>query len=217
MDEHGWLPSVLGAEGHLRKFAVKKGSHGGLGFKIATLIPHTRPQNWSKSPWKHHSKWLLWSLACPLCVLSQAAATTTSMRQVAQNSIYRTSIEHRHHSIMVHRTNSGLHCGGGASATPLKKASKSWKPGTSMRFHEISRFLKWLTSPNLIQIVSLILGFLATCGSCGVSIWSWTLDKRHIHRCWNSASASLTSDFRLRIFLEFCDDFGFRIWSPNSS
>ena len=102
------------------------------------------------------------------------------------------------------------------SYDPSKKASKSCKPGTSMRFHEISRFLKWLTSPNLIQIVSLILGFLATCGdtcgSCGVSIWSWPLDKRHIHRCWNSASPSWLRIFDFRFSLKFgitVSDFGF--------
>ena len=56
--------------------------------------------------------------------------------------------------------------------------SNPCKPGTFMRFKEISRFLKWL-SPNLIQIVSLIIGFLATCGdTCGVSIWSWSLERR---------------------------------------
>ena len=194
----------------------QNGSPGGLDFKIATLTHTPCPQNWSnKSPIE--TSFQVTSLKLGLSAschnLSQAAASTTSMRQVAQNQ---QSLKLRHHSIMVHRTNRGLHRGGATSATtPEKRHQKAANQELPWDFMRFLGFLKWL-SPNLIQIVSLILGFLATCGdTCGVSIWSWPLDKRHIHRCWNSASPSLTSDFRLRIFLEVCDDFGFRIWFPN--
>ena len=227
MDEHGWLPSSIfpsskvlptrklrRSAGHLRhiasldpkadlrKFAVQNGSPGGLGFKIATLTQPTYPAlkievnpHRNIIPSDFCEAWLV-----PLCVLSQAAATTTSVRQVAQNQ---QRLKLRHHSITVHRTNRGLHRGGAASATtPGKRHQKAANQELPWDFMRFCRFLNWLTSPNLIQIVSLILGFLATCGdTCGVSIWSWPLDKRQIHRCWNSASPSW-----LRIF-----DFGFSL------
>ena len=49
------------------------------------------------------------------------------MRQVAQNQqSLKLHLKHRHHSITVHRTNCGLHRGGGASATtPGKRHQKA--------------------------------------------------------------------------------------------
>ena len=96
MDEHGWLPSSilpsskflptrkLRSAGHLRHIASlkPKGTSGNSQSKRVTRRvrlqnsnpnPHTLPSNWNrKSPSKHHSKWLLWSLASPLCVTTWA-------------------------------------------------------------------------------------------------------------------------------------------------
>ena len=199
----------------------QNGSPGGLGFKNLQNInpnPHTPcPQNWnwnSKSPSKHHSKWLLWSLASPLCVTSWARQLQPQLQCFKWHKTSRVwniaitpswCTEPTVASTVVVQL----------QLRPLEeeKASKSCKPGTSMRFQEISRFLKWLTSPNLIQIVSLILGFLATCrDTCGVSIWSWPLDKRHIHRFWNSASPSwlwiFDFGFSLKFVMIVVSDFG---------
>ena len=98
----------------------------------SNLNPHTLPcpPNWSKSPSKHHSKWLQkLGFSALSHNLSQAAAT--SMLQVAQT---KQSLKHRHHSIMVHRSNRGLHRGGASATTPGEGIKKL----QTRNFQEIS-------------------------------------------------------------------------------
>ena len=138
MDEHGWLPSSIFPSSKflptrkLRRSASlePKGTSGNSQSKRVTRRvrlqnsnpnPHTLPSKPIETSFQVTSLKLGWSALSH--ILSQAAATTTSMLQVAQNQ---QSLKHRHHSITVHRTNRGLHRGGGASATtPGKRHQKA--------------------------------------------------------------------------------------------
>jgi len=86
--------------------------------------------------------------------LSRAVATTTeSLQDFTQVPPAKSKNASDGHPNISKR---GLHRGDRASATPGEGVNKL----QTRKFHEISEFVKWQKLPNLIQILSLILGFI---------------------------------------------------------
>ena len=170
MDEHWWLPSSIfpsskffqqeNCGGQLvicvisrpwsrrrpQEIRGQNGSPGGLGFKKATLthhIPPPCPQNWSKSPSKHHSKWLLWSLACPLCVTSWARQLQPQLQCVKWHNTSRVW----NIAITPSRSTEPTVASTVAVELQLRPLKKGIKKLQTRNFHEISRFLKHSFGP----------------------------------------------------------------------